>query len=74
MPKRRPRRKQAGKGPVLDFFKKAHNWIKANKLISRGANTLAPIAGPYSGTVSNIGRVAGVLGYGKPRGRRPKRK
>ena len=74
MPKRRPRRKQNGTGPIKDFFVKAHNWIKANKLISRGANTLAPIAGPYSGTVSNIGRVAGVLGYGKPKGRRPKRK
>ncbi len=52
----RRKRKMKGKGPVLDWIKKAarnvHNFVKDNRLISRGATALAPLAGPYSGTVS----------------------
>lgn len=72
MPKRR--RKQKGKGPVLDWIKKTarnvHNFVKDNRLISRGASALAPLAGPYSGTISRVGTVADKLGYGNRRRKR----
>lgn len=72
--KRRVRRKQQGEGPVWDWIKKAakdvHGFVKNNKLISRGAAALAPIAGPYSGTVNRIGNTASALGYGRKRRRR----
>ncbi len=77
MPRRR--RRQKGEGPVWNLIKKAarktHDFIKDNKLISRGANALAPIAGPYSGAVGNVGRIAAVSGYGrkKRRGRKKKK-
>lgn len=67
-----------GKGPVLDWIKKAardvHSFIKDNRLISRGASALAPLTGSYSGAVGNVGRAAAVLGYGrrKKRGRKKK--
>lgn len=67
MPRRR--RRQQGESPVWDWIKKAaknfHGFVKDNKLISRGAASLAPIAGPYSGTVNRIGNVASALGYGR---------
>ena len=75
MPKRRPRRKQAGNGKVGDFFRKAHDFVKSNRLISRAATALSPIAGPYSNAVGNFGRIAHIAGYGpRSRGRRPRKK
>ncbi len=60
----RRKRKMQGKGPVLDWIKKAarsaHNFIKDNRLISRGATALAPIAGPYSSVLNRVGTVAGT--------------
>jgi hypothetical protein len=80
MPKKRRARKQAGKGPVWDWIKKAakqtHDFVKDNRLISRGAATISPFAGPYAGTINRVGNVAATMGYGrrKPRGkRRPKK-
>ena len=74
--KRRGKKRQKGEGPVLDWIKKAarsiHTFVKDNKLISRGASTLAPFAGPYAGTVSRVGTVANTMGYGKKR-RKPGR-
>jgi hypothetical protein len=74
MPKKRRARKQAGKGPVWDWIKKAakqtHDFVKDNRLISRGAATISPFVGPYAGTINRIGTTAGALGYGK----RPKKK
>ena len=69
--KRKPKRKHQGKG-IKEVLGKIHNFIKGNKLISRGASALAPLAGPYSGAVSRVGSVAANLGYGrkKPRRRR----
>ena len=79
--KRKARRKQHGEGPVWDWIKKnagkAHDFVKSNKLISRGASALAPLVpAAYSGTVSNIGNVASKLGYGKRQRKRgrPKKK
>jgi hypothetical protein len=77
MPRKRRPRKQAGTGPVWDWIKKAarntHNFVKDNRLISRGASALAPLAGPYSGTITRIGTTAGALGYGR-RPRRPRKR
>ena len=82
MPRRRRRQRgQKGEGPVWDWIKKtsrkAHDFIKDNKLISRGATALAPALGPYSGTAANVGRIAALSGYGdkkKRRGGRRKKK
>ena len=53
----------------MDWIKKTaknvHNFIKDNKLINKGAATLAPLAGPYSGTINRVGNVASALGYGR---------
>jgi hypothetical protein len=50
---------------VLNGVKRAHDYVKENKLISRGASVLAPLAGPYSGHVQNVGAIAAQHGYGK---------
>ena len=77
MPRRR-KTKQRGKGPVLDWIKKAarnvHDFVKDKKLISRGAAAIAPYAGSYGNIVRGVGTAAGSLGYGrrKKRGRRKK--
>jgi len=61
----------------LDFLKKAHNFIKDNKLISRVAGVVGGIApgfgaqGQAVGGVANaVGGIADQLGYGKRRKRR----
>ncbi|EGG14410.1 hypothetical protein DFA_12182 [Cavenderia fasciculata] len=50
-----------------DWFKKAYDFVKENKLISRGAKALGDAGVPYA---SKIGEVADKLGYGK----KPRRK
>ncbi|EGG18093.1 hypothetical protein DFA_06760 [Cavenderia fasciculata] len=50
-----------------DWFKKAYDFVKENKLISRGAKALGDAGVPYA---SKIGDVADKLGYGK----KPRRK
>lgn len=76
--KRRVKRKQQGEGPIWDAIKRGarsiHDFVKSNRLISRGAASLAPIAGPYSGAISKAGNVAATLGYGRKRKRKTKRK
>ena len=60
----RRRRGQRGAG-FWSFLKKAHNWIKQNKVISRGAKFLGSTGlVPQAGT---IGTAAGTLGYGRRR-------
>lgn len=56
-----PTRKQKGDG-FADFARKANEWLRKTKAISKVANTLATVGVPYAG---NIGQVAGKLGYGK---------
>ena len=68
----RKRRMRGGKlsvSGVVSALKKANNYLKANKLISRGANTLGSLGVPYA---SRIGSVASSLGYGQRRRRRRK--
>lgn len=68
MPRRR--RQQRGKG-LKDVLNKLHSIIKENKLISRGANALAPILpGQFGHYAGRIGSTAAALGYGRRRYRR----
>ena len=54
---------QRGKG-FVDFFRKVNTWFKDNKIISKVGNALGGVV-PYA---SQIGSVAGSLGYGRKRG------
>ena len=73
--RRRPRKNMQGDGlsDIWKGLKKAHNWIKKNKIISRGASALAPIAGRFSSGVSRVGDLAAINGYGKRKRRRRRR-
>lgn len=70
------RRRHRGRG-LMDFLNKAHNFVKSNQLISRGASALAPLAasrlGKYGGIASNVlghvANAAGAAGYGRRRRR-----
>lgn len=55
------RRRMVGRGKVWDWIKKAHNWIKSNKVISRVAGL---IPHPYAQAISTG---ASTLGYGRRR-------
>jgi len=77
--KRRGRRKQHGKGPVLDWIKrnagKVHDFVKNNKLISKGLAAVTPFAGSFAPLASGASAGAAALGYGRKRKRgRPKKK
>lgn len=73
---RRPKRptlaKKKGKGikkivgNVGKALKTAHDFIKGEKIISKGADIAEILGVPYASTV---GKVARVAGYGKGRGR-----
>lgn len=63
---KRGRRRKNGAG-LGDIINKAHNFVKKNKLISRGANLLGAVGVPYAGA---IGSVTGALGYGRRRRRK----
>ena len=72
MPQRRvARRKPMRRGRNMkgsglwSWIKKAHNYVKSNKLISRAGSALSFIPG-----FGTAGAVAGLLGYGKRRGAR----
>lgn len=60
------RRHRMRGGGFMDWIRKAHNWIRSNKVISRVGNALGAVGVPYAGLV---GKAAGVVGYGKYRGR-----
>ncbi len=62
----RSRRHRMHGGGLWDWIKKAHNWIRSNKVISRVGNALGAVGVPYAGLV---GKAAGVVGYGRYRGR-----
>jgi hypothetical protein len=57
-------RKMKGRG-LMDWIKKAHSFIKKNKLISRLAQGYSMSGLPYAGVVGTAGKVAGMAGYGK---------
>lgn len=53
-------------GNVGKAFKSAHDFIKGEKLVSKGADIAEILGVPYASTV---GKVARVAGYGRGRGR-----
>ena len=55
-------------GSLKSWLKKANTWLRGNKVISRVGNTLGSLGVPYA---SNVGNIAGKLGYGRGRGLTP---
>ena len=55
------RRKQSGKG-LGSWLRKAHDFVKKHKLISRIGGVLGSAGIPYANTVSGV---ASRFGYGK---------
>lgn len=52
------------------WLKKAWNWIKGNKIISRAAGALAPMLGPGAGgMLGSVGKMAEAVGAGRRRHR-----
>ena len=67
MPPRRKvgeRRKLRGRG-FMNFLSKANSFLKNSKLVSGVGSALGAMGVPYA---SQIGSVAGSLGYGRRRG------
>lgn len=61
-------RRRRGGSRVWGFIKKAHKFIKDNKLVSRGANMLSKVLPPkYRQIAQGIGTGATALGYGRMR-------
>jgi hypothetical protein len=64
---------QAGKGlkEIAKGLSKVNNFLKKNKVISKGGKILGDFGVPYA---ADVGKVAGNLGYGrrKPRTRKVK--
>lgn len=59
-----------GGSRVWNFIKKAHRFIKDNKLVSRGANMLSKVLPPkYRQIAQGVGTGATALGYGRRRRR-----
>jgi hypothetical protein len=59
---------------VKNFATGVHDFVKENKLISRGLSKVAPFLGPYAPIAGTAASVSGALGYGrKPRHRRRRR-
>ena len=64
------KRRRNGKG-IKEVLGKIHNFVKNNRLISRGAAALAPLGN----IVKGVGTAASSLGYGRRRRRgRPRKK
>jgi hypothetical protein len=65
-------RRQAGRGRVLNWLKKAAgtvgSFIKKHGLISKAAGFLAPrIGGPIGAAIGQAGTAAGAMGLGRRR-------
>jgi hypothetical protein len=59
-----------GGSRFTDFFKKAYNFVKDNKLISRAGTALSGILpGKYGAIAGTIGNVASKVGLGRRRRR-----
>lgn len=62
------RRAYHGRGAgVMDWAKKAYDFVKKHKLLSRGAKALAPHMGSYQNMATKAGHIAGVMGLGRRR-------
>ena len=57
------RRRQKG-GSIGSWLRKAHDWIKKHKLVSRIGSVLGSAGVPYASTIGNI---SGKMGYGRRR-------
>jgi len=63
-----PRKRKPGRprmhhgGNLRDIFRKAHDFVKSHKIISRAATALGNAGIPHAG---RIGEVASTLGYGR---------
>lgn len=66
--RRRTQRGGAFLKDVHKFLKKTDQSLKKSKFISKVANALNDEGVPFA---AQVGRVAGKLGYGKRRGRKP---
>jgi hypothetical protein len=55
----------------MTFLKKAGLWLQKSKIISKVANALGSAGVPYA---SDIGRVSGTLGFGRPHHRTHRRR
>ena len=67
-------RRQAGRGKVWNWIKKAAGSVarfaRDNKLLSKGAAFLAPrIGGPIGAAIGQAGTAAGAMGLGRRRRR-----
>lgn len=60
--KRRPRRIHGGS--FKSFMSGANKWLRKTKLLSKGSRLLHDAGVPYAG---DLGKVAGMAGYGKKR-------
>lgn len=59
------RKHMRGKG-LLDWLRKAHDFIKKNKVVSKGFNALGQILPGHFGLGSKIlGKASAVAGYGR---------
>ena len=54
-------------GSLGSWLRKAHDWIKKNKIISRVGGILGSAGVPYAGGIASV---AGMHGYGAKRRRR----
>jgi hypothetical protein len=71
MVKRRTKRSRAMRGRgIFDWVKKAANFVKRHKLISRGANAFGKSGSKYAPIGTAVGSIASQLGLGRRRRRR----
>lgn len=61
---RRTGKRMRGKG-FISFLKKANNWLRSNKIVSKVAGALSSVGIPYADKVNSV---ATSLGYGRRRG------
>jgi hypothetical protein len=57
-------------GSFVGFLKKAHSWIKKNKVLSTLGRAYGSTGLPFAQQIGKAGGIAGTLGYGRRRRRR----
>lgn len=66
MVKGKKRRPKKGKGKIGDLFRKAKDFVKSNKLVSKGLNALSgALPAQYSGIAKGAAETAAAYGYGR---------
>ena len=69
-----PRHTRKFKGcGIMDFMKKANNWLRKTKIVSKLGNAYGKYGGmaglPYTAQVGQVAGMADKLGYGRRRRR-----